>query len=92
MADLQEEVRYYRRQSSTATAEGMVAASRKVLDQIERNPGIGSSRIGESLSIPKLKNWRFTGFPLVWFYFERDDFVDVARLLGERQDILSILK
>jgi toxin ParE1/3/4 len=32
-----------------------------------------------------------TGFPLVWLYFERDDHLDVIRLLGERQDILAIL-
>jgi hypothetical protein len=26
-----------------------------------------------------------------WFCFERDDHVDVVRLLGERQDIAAIL-
>jgi hypothetical protein len=31
-----------------------------------------------------------SGFPLVWFYFERDDHLDFTRLLGERQDILGI--
>jgi hypothetical protein len=28
-----------------------------------------------------------SGFPLTWFYFERDDYLDFMRLLGERQDI-----
>jgi hypothetical protein len=28
----------------------------------------------------------------VWFYFERDGYLDFMRLLGERQDILSILR
>jgi len=32
-----------------------------------------------------------TGFPLRWFYFEREDHRDIVRLLGERQDIVAIL-
>ena len=91
LADRKEEVRYYRGQASLAVAEKMIAASRKALGQIEHNPGMGSHRIGELLGIPDLKSWRMTGFPLVWFYFERDDFLDVVRLLGERQDIMAIL-
>jgi toxin ParE1/3/4 len=91
LADRKEEVRYYRRQASLAVAVKMIAASRKALDQIEHNPGMGSHRIGELLGIPDLISWRLTGFPLVWFYFERDDSLDVVRLLGERQDIMVIL-
>lgn len=70
----------------------MVNAASKALDQIERNPGIGSPRIGKLLDIPGLRSWRLSGFPLIWFYFERDDYLDFVRLLGERQDILSILR
>ncbi len=70
----------------------MVIAARKALKQIERNPGIGSPRIGELLDIPGLRSWQLRGFPLVWFYFERDDYLDFMRLLGERQDILSMLR
>lgn len=91
LADRKEEVRYYRRQASLAVAVKMIAASRKALDQIEHNPGMGSHRIGELLGIPDLKSWRLKGFPLVWFYFKRDDSLDVVRLLGERQDIMVIL-
>lgn len=29
---------------------------------------------------------------MVWFYFERTDHLDVVRLLGERQDIATILR
>lgn len=28
---------------------------------------------------------------ILWFYFERYDHLDVVRMLGERQDIASIL-
>ncbi len=91
LADRKDAARYYRLEASTHIAEEMVAATRKALDQIGANPGIGSPRIGQELGIPGLRSWRVSGFPLIWFYFEREDCLDVVRLLGERQDILSIL-
>lgn len=92
LSDRKESARYYRSQGSAIVAENMVNAASKALDQIERNPGIGSPRIGKLLDIPGLRSWRLSGFPLIWFYFERDDYLDFVRLLGERQDILSILR
>jgi toxin ParE1/3/4 len=38
-----------------------------------------------------LRTWRIKGFPLIWFYFERADHLDVVRLLGERQDVVALL-
>lgn len=29
---------------------------------------------------------------MMWLYFEADDHLNVVRLLGERQDILAILR
>ena len=43
------------------------------------------------LGIPGLRTWRVGQFPLVWCYFEREDHLDVVRLLGDRQDIIAIL-
>jgi toxin ParE1/3/4 len=91
LADRKDTARYYRREASARIAEDVAAAARKALDQIEANPGMGSPRIGQELGIPGLRSWRVSGFPLIWFYFEREDCLDVVRLLGERQDILSIL-
>ncbi len=89
--DRKDEVRYYRTYAGTAVASNLVEASRKALDQLERDPGIGSPRIGQFLDIPGLRSWRIAGFPLAWFYFENEEFLDVVRLLGERQDIAAIL-
>lgn len=90
--DRQDEVRYYRIKASQQVAKDLVAASRVALEQLQQNPGIGSPRIGQILDIPGLRSWRVPGFPLILFYFEREDCLDVVRLLGERQDILSILE
>ena len=89
--DRQVEVRYYRKEAGTTVAVRLVAATNAALDQLELEPGIGSPALGKNLGIPDLRSWRVTGFPLLWFYFERDDHLDVVRLLGERQDITTIL-
>ena len=41
--------------------------------------------------IEGLRSWPLRRFPVRWFYIERADFIDVIRLLGERQDLEAIL-
>jgi toxin ParE1/3/4 len=89
--DQQDEVRYYRVQGGTRLAVAVATATNKALEQIERDPGIGSPRLGTWLGIAGLRSWRVRRFPLLWCYFERGDHVDVVRLLGERQDLRMIL-
>jgi toxin ParE1/3/4 len=89
--DRQAEVRYYRKEAGSKVAVRFVIASNAALDQLELDPGIGSPALGTAIGIPGLRSWRITGFPLLWFYFERGNHLDVVRLLGERQDIGTIL-
>lgn len=89
--DQQGEARYYRNEAGTRVAVSMAKATNAALDQIELNPGIGSPVLGKRLGIPGLRTWQVARFPLLWLYFERDDHLDVVRLLGERQDIAAIL-
>ena len=89
--DRESEIRYYRHQGGSRLALKLVASTGAALDQIELEPGIGSPSLGKSLGIPELRRWRVTGFPLLGFYFERVEHLDVVRLLGERQDIAGVL-
>ena len=89
--DRQSETRYYRKVAGSKVAVKLVNATNAALDQIEVEPGIGSPVLGKILGISGLRTWRVTKFPLLWFYFERKDHLDVVRLLGERQDIAAIL-
>jgi toxin ParE1/3/4 len=89
--DQQSEARYYRNEAGTRVAVRLVKATNAALDQIELDPGIGSPLVGKRLGIPGLRTWQVAKFPLLWFYFERGDHLDVVRLLGERQDIAAIL-
>ncbi|MHB1359257.1 MAG: type II toxin-antitoxin system RelE/ParE family toxin [Rhodocyclaceae bacterium] len=90
-ADLHAEIVYYRKQAGKLIANQLAGAADDALQHLQQNPGTGSPRIGQILEIPGLRRWRVSGFPLIWFYFEREDHLDVVRLLGERQDILEIL-
>ena len=85
------EVRYHRQEAGSAIAERLVRASAQALDQIEQQPGMGSPTLGKSLDMEGLRTWRIKGFPLIWFYFERADHLDLVRLLGERQDVVALL-
>lgn len=90
-ADLRHELVYYRKHAGKSVAKQLVGAADDALQHLQINPGTGSPRIGQILDIAGLRGWRITGFPLIWFYFEYEDCLDVVRLLGERQDILAIL-
>lgn len=90
MRDREAEIRYYRKQAGSKVAVRLVGAADKALDQIELEPGMGSPVLGNALGLPELRTWKVTKFPLLWFYFERADHLDVIRLLGERQDIAAI--
>ncbi len=91
LLDQQGEVRYYRKQGGARLAVKLAKASNEALDQVEVDPGMGSPTLGKLLGIPGLRTWRVAKFPLLWCYFERKDHLDVVRLLGERQDIATLL-
>ena len=91
LRDQQVEIRYYRKEGGTRVAVKAVKATNAALDQIELDPGIGSPVVGKRLGIPGVRAWRVAKFPLLWFYFERGDHLDVVRLLSERQDPAAIL-
>ena len=91
LRDQQDEARYYRKEGGTRVAVKLVKATNAALDQIELDPGIGSPVLGKLLGIAGLRSWQVARFPLLWFYFERSDHLDVVRLVGERQDIAAIL-
>ena len=91
LRDQKGEVRYYRKEGGTRVAVRVVKVSNAALDRIELDPGIGSPVLGKQLGIPGLRTWQVAKFPLLWCCFERGDHLDVVRLLGERQDVASIL-
>ena len=68
-----------------------VEAMSKALVELELNPAVGSPTLGKAIGVEGLRTWRIDGFPLSFWYFERDDHVNVARLIGHRQHQEDIL-
>lgn len=90
--DLVEITRWYAGEGGLDLAARFFDSARAALETVERSPGIGSPRLGLAAGIEGLRSWPATPFPVRWFYFERDDHLDVVRLLGERQDVAAILR
>ena len=88
--DRRDEVRYYRDKAGPKVAARLVKALQRALVALEENPGIGSPVLGQTIGIDGLRTWSIDGFPLTFWYFERETFIDVARLVGQRQDALLI--
>ncbi len=84
--DRRAEVHYHRQEAGAAVADKLVKAMAKALQDLERNPSIGSSVLGRLLGIDGLRTRRLQGFALTFWYFERADHIEVIRLVGQRQD------
>ncbi len=88
--DRRQEVRFYRRETGERVAVKLVEALHKARQERQHNPAIGSPTLGHTLGIAGLRTWRIDGFPLSFWYFERETHIDVARLVGQRQDAVQI--
>ena len=85
--DAEAAVRYYRDEAGERVALGFVHALEDALVHIGRFPGAGSLRYAHELDLPGVRAWRLGRYPYVVFYVERDDHVDVWRLLHAERDM-----
>lgn len=68
-------------------------SARLTIAQLSRMPGIGSLYSVENPRLQGLRKWAVKGFrKYLIFYFERDDAIEVVRILYATQDISSILE
>jgi toxin ParE1/3/4 len=88
--DRRGEVRYYRDEAGAVVAARLVAALKKALQTLEQQPAIGSPVLARELGIPEMRTWLVEGFPLAFWYFERETHIDVVRLVGQRQDAFGV--
>ena len=89
--DLIDATRWYAGQGGLALGAKAFDAAHVALEPVERMPGLGSPRLGNECGLPGLRQWVVGEFPMSWYCFERVDHLDVVRLLGDRQDIATIL-
>jgi toxin ParE1/3/4 len=85
--DVEEAIVWYMQEVGADSALGFVAALEKTYTVIADRPGIGSPRYAHELDLPHLRHRKLARFPYLVFYIERDDHVDVWRVLDVRRDI-----
>jgi toxin ParE1/3/4 len=90
--DVREAIEFYLTEGAQQAALKFIDALEQALNEIENHPGIGSTRYAHELDLPDLRFWQLKGYPYVLFYIEREDHVDVWRVLHGSRDIPSWLQ
>ncbi|MDA8109273.1 MAG: type II toxin-antitoxin system RelE/ParE family toxin [Betaproteobacteria bacterium] len=85
--DVDEAVDYYLSEGSVQAALGFIGALEQAYAHIGRHPASGSPRYAHELALPDLRCWRLTGYPYLVFFVEREDHIDVWRVLHGERDI-----
>ncbi|MGJ5631779.1 type II toxin-antitoxin system RelE/ParE family toxin [Nostoc sp. CALU 1950] len=83
----------YIAQDNPDTALLFFDSVRETFAQLARMPGMGSRYPLENLRLQGLRKWAVKGFKkYLIFYFERDESIEVVRILYAGQDIERILE
>jgi toxin ParE1/3/4 len=85
--DIEDAIAYYLAEGSAQAAMGFVDAIEQAFAHIGRHPATGSPRYAHELNLPGLRCWPLKRYPYLAFYVERDDHVDVWRILHGQRDI-----
>ncbi len=85
--DIEDAADHYFAEGGAALEIRFIDALHAAVTRIAANPGVGSPRYAAALAIPGLRFWRLTRFPYLIFYVEREDQVDIWRVLHEQRDI-----
>ena len=87
--DVHQAIDHYLDEGAEQAALKFIDALEQAIWHIERHPATGSPRYAHELDLPGLRCWQLKGYPYLVFYVERDDHVDVWRLLHGSRDIAA---
>ncbi|MGJ7581879.1 type II toxin-antitoxin system RelE/ParE family toxin [Variovorax sp. RHLX14] len=90
--DVEETVAYYFEEGSEPAALSFIAALERAYVHIGRNPATGSLRYAHSLNLAGLRSWPLTRYPQLVLYVDREDHIDVWRVLHGRRDLSEWLQ
>lgn len=85
--DVDEIIEHYLSEGAEQAALGFITALEQAYGHLGRHPATGSPRFGHELNLPGLRSWKLARYPHVVFYVERDDHIDVWRVLHGHRDI-----
>ena len=86
-ADVDSAIDHYLAEDASDAALGFIDALEQAYAYLSRNAATGSPRYGHELGLPGLRAWPLTTYPFLVFYLEREDHIDVWRVLHTRRDI-----
>ena len=85
--DVEKAIDHYRNEGSEKVALGFIDELERAYARISRNPDIGSLRYAHELNLPGLRFLPLVRYPYLVFYIQRDDHIDVWRVLQGQRDI-----
>ena len=80
-------IEHYLNEASEKVALGFIDELQKAFARISTNSSIGSPRYAHELDLPDLRFKAVARYPYLVFYVERDDCIDVWRVLHGERDI-----
>ncbi len=87
--DIQDAVDIYFKAGADKAAMDFVNALEHAFAHIGRYPSSGSHRHARELDLPGLRSWPVGRFPHLIFYLEREDHLDVWRILHGKRDLAA---
>ena len=90
--DIQEALDWYLLEAGTHVALGFIDALEQAYEHIALFPATGSPRYAHELELPGLRSWTLRRYPYTVFYLEREDCIDIWRVLHSRRDIPARLR
>ncbi len=91
LSDLEQAVDHYAGEAGPDIASGFVDALEAAYRAIGEHPRSGSPRYAHELDLPGLRHRALGRFPYLVFYVERDNHIDVWRVLDARRDLPASL-
>lgn len=85
--DVDEAIDHYLSESAEQAALGFIDALEQAYAHIARRFATGSPRYAHELNIPGLRSWSLNRYPYLVFFIEREDHIDVWRVLHGQRDI-----
>jgi len=86
-ADVEQAIDHYLAEAGRDIAFSFIDALEAAFLQIATNPAACSPRWGQDLKLPGLRSQKLKRFPYLVFFMEREDHIDVWRVLHARRDI-----
>ncbi len=85
--DVDQAIEHYLDEGGERIGLGFIDALEKAYRHIARHPASGSPRYAQELDLPGLRVWPLKRYPHLVFYVERDDHIDVWRVLHSQRDL-----